>query len=580
MPAKIRKKSNKKTELPFVSVCTPTFNRRPFISSMIKCFDHQKYPKDKMEWIIIDDGTDPIEDLVSSHPNVKYFKYSEKMSLGKKRNIMHEKSKGEIIVYMDDDDYYPPERVSHSVEMLQTHPKVLCAGTSEIYIYFHELEKVYQFGPYSPNHATAGTFAFKRQLLNDHRYNDTAALAEEKEFLKNYTVPFIQLEPKKVILVFSHEHNTFDKRKLLKSPNDYIKVSDKTVDDFVKQADLKQFYMHDIHENIKTYKPGLPEMKPDVIKQTKEIEERRAKENASNGKVVMQDANGNNKELTTAEVVQIIQGLQRENKELKENGGGGQIMMETPDGNKALSNNDVAQLIKALQQENLQMKEHIKNYSSDRTIEEVQSFDNSNKQLIITDEDDNMEILDYEEVSDYINSKIDLIKYLKKNTSGTNQEDVQVVPVAEPVAEPVDNSILIDMVKNIDNKLNILTERVESNNSSDNKKGFFKEVDGKNVKMSYEEINNIIQEQQKIIDYAKKELENASIYYKDNTGTVNTLTQESFDYIVNKLKNNQIDDNCNITFDLVQGQDEQESSGDEDEDEDVDDANDKEEDSK
>ena len=31
-----------------------------------------------MEWIIIDDGTDPIEDLVSPHPNVKCFKYSEK----------------------------------------------------------------------------------------------------------------------------------------------------------------------------------------------------------------------------------------------------------------------------------------------------------------------------------------------------------------------------------------------------------------------------------------------------------------------------------------------------------------------
>ena len=36
-------KKNKK-ELPFVSVCTPTFNRRPFIKSMIKCFDHQLYP--------------------------------------------------------------------------------------------------------------------------------------------------------------------------------------------------------------------------------------------------------------------------------------------------------------------------------------------------------------------------------------------------------------------------------------------------------------------------------------------------------------------------------------------------------
>ena len=30
MPAKNKKKLNKKTELPFVSVCTPTFNRRPF----------------------------------------------------------------------------------------------------------------------------------------------------------------------------------------------------------------------------------------------------------------------------------------------------------------------------------------------------------------------------------------------------------------------------------------------------------------------------------------------------------------------------------------------------------------------
>ena len=50
---------------PFVSVCTPTFNRRPFIQMAIKCFEHQTYPRDKMEWIIVDDGTDKIEDLVA-----------------------------------------------------------------------------------------------------------------------------------------------------------------------------------------------------------------------------------------------------------------------------------------------------------------------------------------------------------------------------------------------------------------------------------------------------------------------------------------------------------------------------------
>ena len=50
-------------KLPFVSVCTPTFNRRPFVEMMIKCFDSQNYPKNKMEWIIIDDGSDPIESI-------------------------------------------------------------------------------------------------------------------------------------------------------------------------------------------------------------------------------------------------------------------------------------------------------------------------------------------------------------------------------------------------------------------------------------------------------------------------------------------------------------------------------------
>ena len=106
-----KNKQKAKALKPFVSVCTPTFNRRPFIEMMIKCFDSQDYPKNKMEWIIIDDGTDPIEDMVKTHRSVKYFKYDEKMTLGKKRNIMHKKSCGDIIVYMDDDDYYPPNRI-------------------------------------------------------------------------------------------------------------------------------------------------------------------------------------------------------------------------------------------------------------------------------------------------------------------------------------------------------------------------------------------------------------------------------------------------------------------------------------
>jgi hypothetical protein len=304
---------------PFVSVCTPTFNRRPFINAMITCFNEQDYPQDRMEWIIIDDGTDPVEDLIASHPRVKYFKYDTKMTLGKKRNLLHEKSRGEILVYMDDDDYYPPKRVSHAVEMLVSHPEALCAGSSEIYIYFKHIKQMKRFGPYGPNHATAGTFAFKRKLLKQHKYNDDACLAEERAFLKDYTVPFVQLDPMKVILVFSHEHNTFDKRKLLVNANpEVVRDSPKKVMDFVKDHNLRRFYLVELEKLLEDYAPGRPEMKPDVIAQTLQLERERAKmaEDAAaagggdGGKIILQQPGQEPVTLNNQQVIQIIQSLQ------------------------------------------------------------------------------------------------------------------------------------------------------------------------------------------------------------------------------------------------------------------------------
>jgi glycosyltransferase involved in cell wall biosynthesis len=312
-----KNKDKKQCDMPFVSICTPTFNRRPFWEYTIKCFNHQDYPKDKMEWIIIDDGTDKIEDLVCNIEQVKYFYYSQKMPLGKKRNLMHSKSKGDIIVYMDDDDYYPPERVSHAVNMLVTHPNALCAGASEIYIWFKHIQKMFQFGPYSPSHATAGTFAFKRELLKDHKYDDHAALAEEKAFLKDYSVPFVQLEPKKTILVFSHIHNTFDKKRLLESgENQFQKTSDRSVDEFIKDKDFKEFYMERLEGLLQNYYPGDPVNKPDVIQQIKEIDEERRKmaleqQNQGQGQIILSQ-DGKQIPLSNEQVVDIMRKQQEQ----------------------------------------------------------------------------------------------------------------------------------------------------------------------------------------------------------------------------------------------------------------------------
>jgi hypothetical protein len=323
---------------PFVSVCTPTFNRRPFIAAMLQCFNHQTYPRDRMEWVIVDDGTDPIEDLVAQHPCVKYFRLEEKISLGRKRNMMHEKACGDIIVYMDDDDYYPPERVSHAVDTLLHHQKrktgIKLAGSSEMYIYFKSENlrfsepfpldspnqccgQMVQFGPYGPNHATAATFAFWKELLTDLHlaYDEDACLAEERAFLRGYTVPMAQLDPMKVILVFSHEHNTFDKRMLLQNmgkPNSGMQISTRTVPDFIKEPALLQFYMCDVDAALSAYDPGHPSMKPDVLQQIREKMQKNAppqnqNEAILNTVITFKAPNADNRSMTVKEVIQTMQ---------------------------------------------------------------------------------------------------------------------------------------------------------------------------------------------------------------------------------------------------------------------------------
>ena len=228
-----------------------------------------------------------------------------------------------------------------------------------------------QCGPYGPNHATAGTFAFKTKLLEDTKYNDDAALAEEKAFLKDYTVPFVQLDPLKTILVFSHEHNTFDKREMFKTSHpDFFKESTKTVDTFIRkphEENVKQFFMKDIDELLQNYEPGLPAMKPDVLTQIEKIKKERAEliekeiqKQKENGPIVIQQGDGKPPiQLNNLQVVNLIKKLQENNAELVTKNNEIQTQFEPiklqQDGDKPpipLNNIQVVTLIKKIQEEN------------------------------------------------------------------------------------------------------------------------------------------------------------------------------------------------------------------------------------
>jgi glycosyltransferase involved in cell wall biosynthesis len=291
-------------------------------------FKLQDYPKNRMEWIIVDDGTDKINDIIinSGIKQIKYIELPNKLSLGEKRNLMHTYCKGSIIVYVDDDDYFPPERVSHSVnELLNAKNGELIAGSSEIYLYFKD-KGLYQFGPYGPNHATAGTFAFKTILLEQTKYENTSCIGEEASFLKNYTIPMIQLNPIKTILVFPHDHNSFDKHTLLNESENAVvnngpirKCIDKTIDNFivgVNASFIKDFFINKMHNILLKYKPGEPSMKPDVLLQIKQIEIKRnlmeqEQQQQHKNQIMIMQPDGTKLVLTNEQVYQILMEQQK-----------------------------------------------------------------------------------------------------------------------------------------------------------------------------------------------------------------------------------------------------------------------------
>jgi glycosyltransferase involved in cell wall biosynthesis len=296
---------------PLVSVCTPTFNRRPFLPGLIKCYLAQTYIGEKVEWIVVDDGTDKVGDVFESVPGVRYFSVDEKMPLGRKRNFMHSKCKGDVILYMDDDDFYPPTRIEHAIARLRDNPHVLCVGCSELHTYFPDRKEMWTFGPYRRNHCTAATMAFRRLLLARTCYDDDAALAEEKHFLKNYTVPVVQLDPAQTIMVIAHAHNTFDKGELLKDgPNKYARRATEGAEHFIQDDWLREFYTETVHNALIDYPAGMPSSKPDVQKQYEEIKTARQevaeRAAASKGTGVLIDEGGQRRELSADEILQTL----------------------------------------------------------------------------------------------------------------------------------------------------------------------------------------------------------------------------------------------------------------------------------
>jgi len=115
------------SDLPFVSILTAHQEGRHFLSSnILRNFENQNYPQERMELIIIDEGFSPcpLFDKIDK-PNVRYFFHDLKrgqLKLGRVRNRLNRYAKGPLIVNMDSDDFYAPDYVKWKVKLWQDNP--------------------------------------------------------------------------------------------------------------------------------------------------------------------------------------------------------------------------------------------------------------------------------------------------------------------------------------------------------------------------------------------------------------------------------------------------------------------------
>lgn len=115
-------------EYPKISIITPSFNQAKYLEQTIKSVVDQDYPN--IEYFIMDGGsTDGSVDIIKKYAK-KYpqiIKWQSKHDNGQVDAINQgiSKSTGEIVAYINSDDYYLPKSFQAVAKYFHNHPKSL-----------------------------------------------------------------------------------------------------------------------------------------------------------------------------------------------------------------------------------------------------------------------------------------------------------------------------------------------------------------------------------------------------------------------------------------------------------------------
>ena len=204
------------SELPDISIITLTYNRRVFMPLAKYSYLIQSYPEDKLEWIIVDDGTEEIEDTLIGIPNVKYIKLTEKMSIGQKRNIGIENAMYDYICMMDDDDVYPNNSILQRIIMLLKQPLKECSFCTTIPCY--DIEKYSSFMNIPPitlemsQRVSEATLCFTKKFWEERKFDSNTNVGEGEAFIHGREHMCREISPQEVIVSLVHSKNTSSRK--------------------------------------------------------------------------------------------------------------------------------------------------------------------------------------------------------------------------------------------------------------------------------------------------------------------------------------------------------------------------------
>ncbi len=257
--------------------------KRPLVSVIVNCFNGEQYLKECIQSIINqtytnfeiifwnNNSTDKSQEIISkfSDKRIKVFKTNVKLSLGDSRNKAIEKSSGELITFLDVDDWYLPEKLDLQVEIFEKNKDVGLVFTN--YYNYYETSKRKKIS----NCKTLNE-NISQDLLDDYNVGILTVMTKRDLLLKNqFNLEFNFIEDFDLIFRLSFQ----TKFHFIKLPTSYYRLHEKNLskvklDKFVNE--LKKWINSNSNklknklsfQNLKT-RVKLMEIKNDILKGNK-----------------------------------------------------------------------------------------------------------------------------------------------------------------------------------------------------------------------------------------------------------------------------------------------------------------------